>query len=311
MDKKLIKTLIVIWSVIAIGLIGLLVYGIVNGRGLNSMLVFKHPFSSTLKVQKEDSIEINNLDKLNINFSSSDILIEPTDEPNIKVVQKASGDLDDDQKFVVNKSGNEVTIEKEDLHQFFTLFNWGSLNQRIEVYIPKSYNKDLFAHTSSGDIKCNLDTTLNNIECKATSGNLFIGANMRANEIDLKVSSGNIKVESLASKKYNINTTSGNVDIDSITGSGGIKASSGNIRVSYKDIDEYSEVKATSGNIRMEVPKELSFEFDGECTSGDIKSNFDLNYKGKRGNKATAQIGTAPYKKIDASTSSGNINITK
>ncbi|MDS0528426.1 DUF4097 domain-containing protein [Clostridium sp. SHJSY1] len=311
MNKKLIKILIILWSVIAIGVAGLLVYGIVNGGDMKNMF---RPFvissDKNLKVQKEEEIDIKDLEKVNIDFSSSDIIIESTDEPNVKIVQKASGDLDDDEKFIINKSGNEVTIERS-YEKIFKLFSFGWINESIEVYIPKNYNKNLFVHTSSGNIKCSLDEVVDNATLKATSGNIAIIKNLNVNEADLEVSSGNINIESLSSKKYTVDSTSGNVNVKSVAGTGDIKTSSGNIEVNYKDIDEYSQVYANSGNVRIEIPKELSFEFNGECTSGDIKSNFDLNYKDKKGNKATAQIGNAPYKKLDVKTSSGNINIRK
>jgi lia operon protein LiaG len=312
MNKKLIKILIGIWSVIAIGLISFLIYGIVNGKGMGNIFKsFRYSADSAITVQKEENIDINNLNKLNIEFSSSEVVIETTDDPNIKVVQKSSGNLDDDEKFVVDKKGNEVTIRRDDSNQHVFVFNFGNINQRIEVYIPRNYNKDLFVQTSSGNLKFNLDTRLNNVRCKASSGNVSIGTNINCNDVNIEVSSGNINVESLISKTYNVRSTSGNIGINSIAGSGEIQSSSGNVKVNYKDIDEHSNVSAHSGNIHLVVPNELNFEFNGKCSSGDINSSFDLNYKNKKGNEATAQIGSAPYKKLNVSTSSGNIKISK
>lgn len=312
MNRRLIKVLIVMWSIIAIGFTAILVYGICNNGGTDIMDLFrfKNGSESTLTIQKDESIDLNNVNKVNVDFSSSNIIVQTTNEPNIRVVQKSTGNLSEDQKFTISKENNEVTIKKEKFAIHFSIFNFGNFGEVIEVYIPENYNKDLDIESSSGNIKFVSDLNLENLNCHASSGNLDLQSTIKASDINLNVSSGNISVEALISKTYNINTSSGNVKVNSLSGSGTLEASSGNIKATFSDISEYSKASTHSGNINLVLPKELTFEFSGKCSSGDIKSNFDLNYKSKRGNEATAQIGSGPYKKIDASTGSGNISIT-
>lgn len=312
MNKRVIKTLIIIWSIIAVGFTAILVYAICNNNGGRDILnlFISHGSGFTLTVQKDENMDINNINKINVDFTSSNIVVQTTNEPNMRVVQKSTGNLKDDQKFTITKDGDEVTIKKDNLGSHFNIFNFGNFDETIEVYIPKNYNKDLDIESSSGNIQISTEMKLESVSFSASSGNLDLQNSINADDINLKVSSGNISIEDLICKTYNIETSSGNTKVKSISGSGFIKASSGNIKVNYKDISEYSNVSAHSGNVNLVVPKECSFEFSGKCSSGDIKSNFDLNYKSKSKDEATAKIGSGPYKKIDASTNSGNISIS-
>jgi len=311
MNRRLMKILLVMWLVIAVGLTSLLVYGVLNNkRSTGFFTLIQNSMDSSLSVQKDENIEINNINKINLDFSSSDIIIQTTDEPNIRVVQKSSKKLTDDEKFTVTNKDNEVTIKRSNSQRNFTIFNFGNSQEKIELYIPKNYNKDLDLHSSSGNIVFNSDITLGNIRCKSSSGNLSGENNITARDISLLVSSGNIDFEALISSTYKFQATSGNIKINSLSGAGNLQTTSGNINLRYRDITEYLNASAGSGNIDLVIPKSLSFEFNGNCNSGNIKSNFDLNYKNKKGNEATGKIGSGPFKKIDVKVSSGNINIS-
>lgn len=310
MYKNITKIMIVVWSVIAVGLAGLLIYGISTGQGVQNIFSIGGFNMSPSKVQKEESVSIDGINKISLDFSSSDIEIIPTDEADLKVIQKADNKLKENDKFVITKNENTIEVKKNRWNIGFNIFNF-SFGEKIEVYIPKSYNKDLDAKLSSGNMIMNSDITLNNINYKQSSGNFQGRSNITANQITLKSSSGNINIDGLFVKSYDISQTSGNTEIKSLSGSGEIQGVSGNIKVNYKDISDYTDVKITSGNVKITLPKEMSFNFEGHSTSGNINSDFDMNYKDKRGSSGVAKVGDGPYKKISANTVSGNISISR
>ena len=311
MDRRFKKILIVIWFIIAVGFTSLLMYGILNRSGSTGFLSFvENSIESTLTVQKDENIDLNNINNINMDFSSSDIIVQTTNEPNLRVIQKSARKLKDDGKFTVINGDNEITIKRSNIQSNFTIFNFGNSKERIELYIPKKYNKDLDIKSSSGNIEFKSDITLGSISCKASSGNLAGENNITAKNVNLKASSGNIDFESLISSNYKFEASSGNIKINSLSGSGDLQTTSGNIQVKYKDITGYTNASVGSGNVDLLIPKGLSFEFSGICNSGDINSNIDLNYKNKRGNEATGKFGSGPYNKIDVKSSSGNISIS-
>lgn len=307
MNKRFVKTLLLIWICIAVLLTGILVYAIAYGHPEKKFFRTFTWGGSANMIQKDEKVSLDNCNKINFDFTSTDIIVQTTDDTKLRVIQSSSAKLTDDQKFTISKDGDTILVStRERTH----IFSFGSWNEKIEIYIPQSYTKDLDIRSSSGNITFNSDIILNNLACTLSSGNLHIYSNIDANEVNMKCGSGNIDIEGLKCSTYEINTSSGNIGIDSLSGSGEVSASSGNIKIDYKDIKDYSNITAHSGNITLTVPKQISFEFDGECTSGDIDSNFDLNYKNKRGNKASGKIGDGPYKKINARTTSGNIRIS-
>lgn len=308
MDKKFNIIMIIMWSVIAIFLTNLLVLGVIRSKDKNTFGIFirKGVFA---EVQKEEEISLDNCNKINLDFPNDDIFISSTDGDKLRVIQRATGKLAEEEKFTISKEGNTVVIRKRNPHFVFKFDIFQHFDDQIEVFIPKSYNKDLDIKMSSGNIVISNNITLNNIICLQSSGDLECRNSITANRITLKTNSGNINVSDLSVKSYEINTSSGNIEINSLSGSGDVEASSGNIKIGYSDIGEYSKVSAHSGNIKLVVPKEISFEFDGKCSSGDIDSNFDMNYKNKNGNEVSAKVGSGPYKRISSKTTSGDINI--
>lgn len=288
MDRKLKIVMIAIWSFIGIMLIGMLAFCIINNRGIGFHFAFNEEGLMT-KVQKQEAIPLNDCNRIILDSSSADVIISSSDDSNLKVVESSSSNLNEDEKFTFEKQGSTVLINDRHVHIMFNLF--GSLNKKIELFIPKDYDKDLELESLSGDITVNDELKLNNLR--------------------FKESSGDIKLADAAAKAYKIDSSSGDISIDSLSGSGEISSSSGDVRINYGDINEYTDIRAYSGDIKLFVPSGLSFEFDGDCSSGDINSDFDLNYKNENGNKATAKIGDGPYKKISVRTLSGDININQ
>jgi lia operon protein LiaG len=309
MDKKLNQINIAIWGIIAVFLTILLVYGIASGKGKGGGFLMFNFKNTKASVQKEENISLDKCNNITLDFSSYDVVISSTDEENLKVIQRSNMELNEEEKFSFSKDDTTIAIEKGKSKNMFKLFNFGSYNNQIELFIPKKYNKSLEVKTSSGNIEVKGDITLDKVNVSQTSGDFQGRKSITANEVNLKASSGNIEAETFIAKAYKIRVTSGDVDIKSLSGSGEVEASSGNINISYKDIGEELNARATSGNIELNIPVDISFEFYGKCSSGDIDTSFDVGYRSKKKNEATAKIGNSPYKKINVTASSGNIDV--
>ncbi|MDT8718356.1 DUF4097 family beta strand repeat protein [Clostridium sp. 19966] len=303
MYKRRIKVLIAFFSLMVIIMIAMLCYLIIN-NGVSL---------GTSTIQKEAKESVGNYSNINLDFTSADIKIYSTDDNQLKVVEKSSSKLTEQEKFVVLKEGNSLDIkdgDKENVshHSFINIFNL-SFGKSIEVYIPKSYSKDLTINSTSGSIRFEEAMVLYNLKCYHTSGSFKAVDKITANEFYIDASSGSIELQALECKKYDIKVTSGEIKLGKLSGSGDVKSSSGSIDVDYKSIDEYSNVEATSGSIKLNLSQEINFDFQGQCTSGSINGNIDMNFQGYRKNKAEAKVGNSPYKNLRASTSSGSIRI--
>ncbi|GEM_PF-1098254 len=311
MNRNLKIIRIAIWSIVAIGLTAILVLGISSPNGISGIFHFtKNIIDSDVIVQKDENVEINGVDKIIVDFSSNNIIVKMTDEDNMRIIQKSNKTLKDDEKFQVIQGNNQVTIKEGNFENLSNLWSFGNIEDLIEIYVPKNYNSDLDIETSSGDIELESDMILSNVNFSASSGSIVSKCNIDVKDINIVTSSGDISIETLTTPTYKIKASSGEIKINSLTGSGKLDTSSGDIKVQYKDIEEYSEVTASSGEIDLKMPEGINFEFKGKCGSGEINSSLDLNYEDEDHHKATMKSGNGPYKKINANTSSGDISIS-
>lgn len=103
MSKNLIRILIGIWAIIAVGLTAFLVYGISYNKSAGDIFsFFKWGDVSMLNVQKDENTPLDNFNKINVDFSSADIIIQSTNEPNLRIIQKSTGKLRNEEKFTIN-----------------------------------------------------------------------------------------------------------------------------------------------------------------------------------------------------------------
>lgn len=261
--------------------------------------------------QYQNEINLEDCGKIRLNFSYYDIEVLTTNEDKIRVVQSSSERINSENKFTVAREGSCINIRgNERLLKFNLLFNFSGSN-KIELYIPKSYHQDLELATSSGDIKILDDLALNSLTCSQVSGDLEIKRNTIINNFTCKTTSGDIKFSKLEAEFYKIATISGDVNIRSLSGSGDISATSGDINADIFKLNECINIKSISGDIDISVSDNTEFIFEANTVSGDIDSDFNIRYKNKRGTKAEAVFGAESYKKINVNTVSGDIKLRK
>ncbi|GAA0737401.1 DUF4097 family beta strand repeat-containing protein [Clostridium oceanicum] len=317
MNKNFIKTKIIIWSIIVVFLIGILIYGVTYKKdfGFNfniSNIVSINVGGKNLKTQKDKTISLDGCNNINLDFRSSDVIIKETNDSKIRVIEKCSTKLREKEKFQVDKSGDSINIKRGIRHSSFGIVFFGVSGQKIEVYIPKQYNKNLKINLTSGDIKFDSNIGLNMIKSTQSSGDFYGMNSIKANEFNLESTSGDVQIGNLNTNIYNIELTSGDIMANLVKGSGNVKATSGDIKIQYKDINDYSNVKASSGDVNLKINKKINFDFSGKCGSGEINSDFPINYNNQEEkDEGTGKIGDDPYKRIDVQTSSGDINLEK
>lgn len=260
-----------------------------------------------LKTQKEEEYEIDKNKNIIIRFTNENINVMPTKESKIRIIEKCNKTLSEKEKFKVNEKDNELLIGKENYK------NKSFLNNRyeiVEVYLPEKYSEDLVIEANSGNVTFDSLSNLKNVSCETTSGNISGEKLIANNDVKIEATSGNIKIDEIRSK-HEIETTSGNISIKSLFGSGNIESTSGCVDIVYNKLDNCSEIETTSGTVNVKMNKNINFQFEGNCSSGEIYSNFDFDYKNKKGNEAYIKTGKDPFIDLKVNTTSGDINITK
>ncbi|MDE6129485.1 MAG: DUF4097 domain-containing protein, partial [Lachnospiraceae bacterium] len=156
---------------------------------------------------------------------------------------------------------------------------------------------------SSGDV------TLYQVEGDAavstSSGEIQVlgGAGSR----NLSASSGSIRLADMDGI-FNLHTTSGEIYVENGSGYGEARASSGDIDIRLVEMNGSLDIHTTSGEVSIYIPTEVSFSFVFDSASGECVTFFDdcLSFN-RRGTSAKGDYGSSPDKKINISTSSGDV----
>ena len=146
MKNKGVKILlIIILSIIIIALINFMIYAIINkDREYKFSLI---GFGDNTEKIFEKEYEPEELDKINVDVSSSNVFIEKADVDKIKVTAYGAKD----EKINETINNNELSITKNKTKLFiFAMFYW--CDGKIIIQVPNDCDEEFNIQTSSGDI---------------------------------------------------------------------------------------------------------------------------------------------------------------
>lgn len=298
MKNKVVKIiLIIIIVILVIALVNFMIYAIINRNNDNSVNFSLIAFGNNTEKIFEKEYAPEELEKINVDVSSSNVFIEKADVDKIKIT--AYGEKEEKINETINN--NELSITKSKTKIFiFAMLYW--CDEKIIIQVPNDCDEKFDIHTSSGDITVpnlenniiNLESSSGRIECGninsgnfiSSSGDITVG---NGNEITLQTSSGKIKTGNF--NKLSAETSSGDVEVDNI-GEGTIKTSSGKILVNeakrlkaeassgnmgISKINEYCNLKTSSGSIDIETLNIIENSvINAKSGSVDIRSKNDI-----------------------------------
>ena len=275
MKNKGIKiTLIIILATIVIALVNFMIYAIINRNNDYSVKFSLISFGDNTEKIFEKEYEPEELDKINVDVSSSNVFIEKADVDKIKVT--AYGEKDEKINETINNKKLSITKSKTKVF-IFAMFYW--CDEKIIIQVPNDCDEEFNIQTSSGDIVApnlennviNLESTSGKIQCgninngkiESSSGDILIG---NGNEVTLKASSGSIKAGNF--NKLSAEASSGDIEVGTISEDATIKTASGKIvlnganklkaeaisgDIKINSIESYCEISSTSGNIIIDT----------------------------------------------------------
>lgn len=307
--RKLNLIMIIVWSVLTLIIAVCLIAGIayhrsggVFGRSISQKLF--EPGERELLLEK--SFSSANIETIEVYLHSDvvDVFSSPDDNFHVKQYGR---NLTQDRIISTDVEGSRFKIQPGENSR---IINFGFMVESwVEVYVPSSYEKELDLKLTSGTIKVNRDLDLTNLKLHLSSGDVKSDYVINCAQADIKITSGSINLQKLTAPDFEIKLASGTLRIQALSGSGAINVTSGDIKLEDMDITDSLKVKVQSGHLKMNLSGDPSLQYQGNVTSGNIKTYFDVYYKDKRESKSVATIGDGPYKKLLVQVTSGNINI--
>lgn len=190
-------------------------------------------------------------------------------------------------------------------------FESGSTSGSQTIDGPLKTGGGIRVESSSGSVHVNGDISCaGDLYVKTTSGSLTMQSAITAKTLEAGSSSGGIRLGNVAvSESFNIGCTSGSIHINGISGQGRIKSSSGGITAELMNPVGDVSASSTSGSVHLTVPRDLSFSFEADTSSGSIRTDFEVLYRSDRKNSAVATVGNNPTALIRAEASSGSVRV--
>jgi lia operon protein LiaG len=281
-------------------------------------------------INKEKTVNIKNINNIEINTISEDIIIIPTNNEEAKVcfytnITKKNNNYEPE--LVINQNNTDLIINIKHKKIFqLTMFHFHA-KSRLELYLPFEYTKDISVSTVSGDIYQD-NYKFDNANYKTVSGDIKIDKTYAKNDVYIKTTSGDIKINGecnnfifrtvsgdflsseLFTNKSEIKTTSGDVKIKNFKGNLTGNLVSGDVEINYTKFDYDINIKNTSGDIELILPLDAEFKLSFNSTSGDYNSDFPITIKNINKKHNVEGIVISEKNKIEVTTISGDFDIS-
>lgn len=273
MMKRIKIGLIAALSAIAIALCGIIAYGMAGG---DVSWAGRRQSYHDVQLVLEKEIPVDGIESTSVLYgmNSNDIYLYESDKDAIIVREYSSTELSGKELSTIKVDGSRLEVRGARRNYssfgFFWFGNGVSYNRHYtEVYLPASYQGELLLETSSGEIVSELAVnSAKDVSITSSSGDVEFPS-VAAENVFVNTSSGHVKVEDIQAGtdasmgKISIGTSSGDVDVKELTGRTDIECSSGNVTVDTITGD--AQLITSSGDINI---KELTGQAKTECSSG-------------------------------------------
>lgn len=209
--------------------------------------------NSNYKLDLNDKgvLNLDEIEKIEINCVSTDIKIKTTTEEESKVQFKGAyfGNEDGAPTLEISKNGKIATIEVK--YPEHIKFESITLATTLEVEIPEIYNKKIQINT---------------------------------------VSSG-LDIEEIKVEELKLDTVSGDVTIDSLYGKLNAQTVSGDVKVNFEELQDDISFSTTSGELSIKVPDDSNFTFSLNTVSGEVNSELPISFNNNSKTRIEGKIG--------------------
>lgn len=321
MNKKNARNRLIVWSIIAVMLLGVFFNSMSSRNGFYNMFGFinmgrdDRDFDYNHKLDKinEWSVDANNISDINIDLTVDDVLIQTTDEKDIKIIEKSNYKLNKNEYLQVSDDNKVLDIYRDSkfLAKINNISFFNNKIRAVEIYIPKEYYSNLLVKNDVGDIKILSNLNLKNISINQHVGEVSIREDINCDKFTSKSDTGNIEGKNINAKEYNIKAAIGDIDFKGISGKGRVESNVGDINCEIDKIDGNIDIKSNVGDVDLYIKESLSFGLDAKSNVGDIDSNFQFTNYNKEKRELKANIGENTSNTIKIKSDVGDISIYK
>lgn len=239
---------IVLFSILALSLVGVLIGGIAFKRYSAPGIIVRG--TTEAPVVSRNHFNAEEIDRLNIDWAAGKIVILPVEGSEIAVTEELLGEEDE---MVLKLDGSTLYVEYS---ENAVSLNFGSINKKnLYITVPQDWVcKELDIDAASADVQAEF-LTVEKMEASTASGEHTFR---------------DCKVEQLT-----LETVSGNLDYSGTLDKldfGGVSAQAD---VVLTNSPKSIEVETVSGDVNLTLPKECGFTLEKDSVSGHFSSELE------------------------------------
>lgn len=283
--------------------------------GIGVIILYTSPKSifkgetGRFSIDEEKTASAAGISEINVTTASTDINVVVSDTNEVRAHfygNVTTSSYYETPQLDFNLNGSTLNINVKNRTNMTFGFFMSSL--KVDITVPKSYNKSIKLASSSGEINIQ-NVNVESLSCSTSSGSTNI-ENVSADEFNHSSSSGDLKATGITTKQTKTTSSSGSRTLKKFTGGLSGSSSSGSIKVQYLTFSNDIKLNASSGSIEITLPNNSEFGLEVNTSSGGIKCAFPISIKDSGRHRLSGTIGNGTNN-ISLNTSSGDIEINK
>lgn len=297
---------LILWSLLALILSGLLIAGLIVDSLINIGSEIGWGWVSGAFNESDYSVgdadisdDINSID---IHWISGSVRVEVFDGDKVEI--REDGYNTESEKLRYRVSNGKLTVQFSKTRVWF--LSYSHLSKDLVVRLPRNTAgelKTLDIESVSAKVYAS-GLHADELEVESVSGGIEL-EDISADTTELKSVSGKIVTSELTTDRLDTNNVSGKTEIYGNIGRLDAETVSGSIVMSTETTPDKADLNSVSGSITLYLPEDCGFTAKLESVSGKVSSDFAMTSEGKKYTCGDGQC------KISAETVSGGLNIRK
>ena len=272
------KTVIII-VLISLGVF--IIFGVLAGIGMSQALPLAERLNynydgDAITYTENEHAELDSVNVIDISVVSSNITFSESESGLDAVLDMRT--LSEKEKWTLSvEQVGEVLYVKIEHPKLSMTSAWASLS----VALPSDFDGEIIVHSTSADIKGNLNNTLESLDVRTVSGDCELSFKS-VDRVKLDSTSGTFEINADITSLLDAGSTSGELIIQNLASADAqvmARTVSGRIELSYTEACE-TTVQSTSGDVKISVPENTPVQMLFNSTSGNMRGNVNINKDG-------------------------------
>ncbi len=318
--KKAMIAMACVLLVIALGLVAVLGFALINKGGEGPIFIFN--FLSA-ELDKTTRIPVGDIQDIKLDFRSDSVTILPATGDEI-VLEEYTNRLGE-YPVSVSQSGNQLLLQQSGPD--FQLFSFRI--SYTKLYLPRQYQGALTASLQSGSLTSEGDLSLSQCTAQSKSGSLNLQNIESQGDVRLSASSGSVKAGNIsAAGLVAAESKSGSVSVGRVETKGDVSLTSKSGSVKAEAVTAATlTAQSKSGSVKIESATAETVEAEsssGSVRVGKLQGQFHLTSKsgsvnleeGRGAGYAESSSGSVHLQMaelngdLEAISTSGGVNVT-